>query len=177
MYALLASMLRSYIKPVVILMGVPFGFVGAVLGHLIMGYDLTLMSLFGMVALSGVVVNDTLVLMDHLRLCLSKGLGVKEAVLATGKARFRAVFLTSLTTVAGLLPLLSEQSGQAVTVIPMAISLAFGLMFATVLTLIVVPAIFLIVNDARRVVYWLIRGGRFPVPEEVEQACVVSPVF
>lgn len=169
-YAVLATMLRSYVQPIVILAAVPFGLIGAVFGHAILGLDLTLMSLFGVVALSGVVVNDSLVLVDAINRGISEGKSVRDAVHAAGELRFRAVVLTSITTVAGLAPLLLERSTQAQSVIPMAVSLTFGLMFATVLTLFVVPALFLIVNDIRRAIYWLRFGGAYPQPEIVEEA-------
>jgi len=169
-YAVLASMLRSYIQPIVIVSAVPFGLIGAVAGHAFMGLDLTLMSLFGMVALSGVVVNDSLVLLDGINREVREGQTVREAVFAAGELRFRAVVLTSVTTVAGLLPLLAERSSQAQSVIPMATSLAFGIMFATVLTLFVVPALYLAVNDARRMIHWLRYGGAYPQAELVEEA-------
>jgi multidrug efflux pump subunit AcrB len=169
-YAILASMLRSYVQPIVILAAVPFGVIGAVVGHALLGLDLTLLSLFGVVALSGVVVNDSLVLVDVINSGIRDGRGVREAVLAAGEKRFRAVVLTSVTTVAGLAPLILERSSQAQTIIPMAVSLSFGLMFATALTLFVVPALYLIVNDGRRVVYSLIHGGALPPAELVEEA-------
>ena len=169
-YAILASMLRSYLQPVVIIAAVPFGFVGATVGHALMGFDLTMMSLFGLVALSGVVVNDSLVLMDAINRGISEGKNVREAVFNAGEQRFRAVTLTSITTVAGLLPLLTEPSGQAQSVRPMAVSLAFGILFATVLTLFVVPALYLLLNDIRRFVHWLRYGGNYPAAELVEEA-------
>ena len=168
-YAVLASMLRSYVQPIVIVSAVPFGLIGAVVGHAIMGLDLTMMSLFGVVALSGVVVNDSLVLLDAINRGVRQGRTVREAVFAAGELRFRAVVLTSVTTVAGLLPLLAERSSQAQSVIPMATSLAFGIMFATALTLFVVPALYLVVNDARRMFHWLYYGGAYPKAELVEE--------
>lgn len=167
-YAVLAGMLRSYAQPIVIMAAVPLGFVGAVVGHWVMGYELTIFSLFGVVALAGVVVNDSLVLLDQVNKFVSQGLPVLEAVRQAGPSRFRAVILTTVTTVAGLLPLLSERSTQAQSLIPMAISLAFGLMAATLLTLVYVPALYLLLNDAKRVVRWLRRGGAFPSAESVE---------
>ena len=169
-YAVLASMLRSYVQPIVIVIALPFGMIGVVVGHLLLGYDLTVMSMFGVVALSGVVVNDSLVLVDAINRAIREGKSVKEAVYQAGEMRFRAVVLTSITTVACLLPLLLERSSRAQSVIPMAISLSFGVMFATVLTLFVVPATFLLVNDARRLVRWLRYGGPYPAPELVEEA-------
>ena len=169
-YAILASMLRSYVQPLVIIAAVPIGFVGAVFGHAILGYDLTMMSLFGIVALSGVVVNDSLVLVDAINRSMSEGKGVTAAVLSAGEERFRAVTLTTLTTVVGLCPILLEPSGQAQSVKPMAVALAAGLLFATLVTLFVVPALYLLLNDIRRFFYWLRFGGAYPLPEAVEEA-------
>ncbi len=169
-YTILAGMLRSYIQPIVILMAVPLGFVGAVLGHTVLGMDLTLMSMFGLVALSGVVVNDSLVLVDVMNRGIREGKSVIESVFEAGERRFRAVVLTSITTIVGLAPILLEQSSQAQSVKPMAVSLTFGLLAATVLTLFVVPSLFLITNDARRVIRWLRFGGAYPVRELVEDA-------
>ena len=167
-YALLASMMRSYLQPAIIMTTIPLGLIGAVIGHLIMGYDLTMMSLFGMVALAGVVVNDALVLIVRINREVRAGRPVFEAIVEGGRSRFRAVVLTTVTTVAGLTPLLAERSSQAQALIPMVISLAFGLIFATLLTLLVVPALYLTVNDLRRLVKWLHRGGPYPAPEAVE---------
>ncbi len=169
-YAVLAALLRSYVQPLVILVSVPFGLVGVVMGHTLLGFDLTILSLFGAVALSGVVVNDALVLLDGINRVIREGQSVWEGVLAGAQLRFRAVTLTSITTVAGLLPILTESSSQAQTVKPMAVSLGFGLAFATVLTLFVVPAMYLIVNDLRRFLYWLRHGGSYPLAELVEEA-------
>lgn len=153
-FVLLASILRSYLQPMVIMAAIPLGFMGAVLGHAVLGYDLSLMSLFGMVALAGVVVNDTLVLTDRIRQTTDEGFPIVESVKDAGEARFRAVTLTSLTSIAGLFPLLLERSTQAQSLIPMAVSLAFGLLAATVLTLLVVPAFVLMVEDVRRAWRW-----------------------
>ena len=171
-YTILAAMLRSYVQPIVILVVVPFGLIGAVVGHALIGLDLTMMSLFGMVALSGVVVNDALVLIDAINRRLGEGESVNQAVAASGEERFKAVVLTSITTVAGLMPLLLERSGQAQSVMPMAVALSFGILAATVLTLIVVPTTFLLVNDLRRGVRWLRLGGSYPDAEVVEVACM-----
>ena len=149
-YLLLATQFRSNIQPLIIMMAIPFGLVGAVLGHLIMGFDLTLMSLFGIVALSGIVVNDSLILIDFINRAISEGKPLEEAVELSGKARFRPVILTSLTTVAGLTPLMLEQSFQARFLIPMAVSITFGLLIATVLTLLFVPTLYMIINDLTR---------------------------
>jgi len=144
MFALLTFEFRSYLQPVLILAIVPFGFIGAVLGHFLMGLDLTIFSLFGLVALTGVVVNDSIVLIDFINRRVRSGIALGEALLDAGRRRFRPVMLTSLTTVAGLLPILLERSFQAQVLIPMATSLAFGLMFTTLIMLILVPTMYLV---------------------------------
>ena len=169
-YSILAAMLRSYVQPVVIMIAMPFGLVGVVFGHAVLGMDLTIMSLFGAVALSGVVVNDSLVLLDAINEGVAQKKSVVTAVLEAGELRFRAVTLTTITTVAGLAPILLERSSQARSVQPMAVSLCFGLLFATGLTLFIVPACYLLVNDVRRFVSWLWRGGAYPAAESVEEA-------
>ncbi len=173
-YAVLGGMLRSYVQPLIIMTTVPMGFIGAAVGHWVMGYQITMFSLFGVVALAGVVVNDAIVLIDHINNECREGRPVLEAVRTAGERRFRAVILTTLTTIAGLAPLMAERSTQAQTLIPMAISLSFGLAAATVLTLVVVPTLYLVMNDARRVVRWLRRGGPYPAPEAVEPVHGVS---
>jgi multidrug efflux pump subunit AcrB len=150
------------------MVAIPLGMVGAVFGHLVLGYDLTIMSVFGMAAMAGVVVNDSLVLLDQINVSIAKGEPVFQATINSGQIRFRAVLLTTVTTIAGLAPLLLERSSQAQTLIPMAISMTFGLGFATVLTLVIVPALYLATNDARRAARWLWRGGPYPTPEIVE---------
>lgn len=167
MYGLLGTVLRSYFQPLIIMVAIPLGMVGAVVGHTIMGYDITLMSVFGMVALAGIVVNDSLVLVDFVNQRLKEGSRLVDAVAAAGEARFRAVVLTSMTTALGLLPLLAERSSQAQALKPLAVSIAFGLIFATVLTLFVVPALILLLDDLRRVAYWLRYGGTFPAPDTI----------
>jgi len=150
-FLLLASQFRSYIQPVIIMMAIPFGLIGAILGHLIMGLEFTIVSVFGIVALSGIVVNDSLILIDFINRALRNGADVNRAVIESGKARFRPVLLTSITTIAGLFPLLLERSFQAQFLIPMAVSICFGLLVATVLTLLYVPALYLIVADVTNV--------------------------
>jgi multidrug efflux pump subunit AcrB len=152
MFLLLASQFRSYIQPVIIMIAIPFGLIGAIAGHLVMGMHFTMISIFGVVALSGIVVNDSLILIDFINRAVSSGQDVNTAVAQSGKARFRPVLLTSITTVAGLLPLLLERSFQAQFLIPMAVSISFGLLAATVLTLLFVPTLYLIVSDVR--VFW-----------------------
>jgi multidrug efflux pump subunit AcrB len=171
-YLLLATQFRSYIQPVVVMIALPFGMVGAVLGHLVMGLPLTLLSLFGVVALSGIVVNDSIILLDFINRALRKGTPLIQAVEESGKARFRAVILTSLTTIAGLLPLLLERSFQAQFLIPMAVSIAFGLMVATVLTLLFVPTLYLIMAEVKvlmRQVFGL-GSGTIEQSSEVKEA-------
>lgn len=147
MYILLAVPFRSYSLPFVVMCAIPFGVVGAVLGHMLLGYNLSIMSLFGMVALSGVVINDSLLLLDYVRIVKSRGLKGIEAVAAASTRRFRPILLTSLTTFFGLAPMLMETSIQARFLVPMAISLAFGILFATVVTLVLIPAIYLAFED------------------------------
>ncbi|MEM9530593.1 MAG: efflux RND transporter permease subunit [Pseudomonadota bacterium] len=149
-YALIAIPLRSYSQPLVIMSVIPFGFVGAVIGHLIMGEAISLFSMFGLIALAGVVVNDSLIMIDFVNKARREGVPVAEAVVASGKARFRAIILTSLTTAAGLMPILTETSTQAQFLIPMAISLSFGILFATLITLVLVPSMYLLQLDAFR---------------------------
>jgi multidrug efflux pump subunit AcrB len=148
-YGLLAIPFRSYIQPMIIMAAIPFGLIGAVWGHAIMGQNLAIMSVFGIVALTGVVINDSLVLVDFINRRHEEGASLREAIRLGGAARFRAILLTSLTTFAGLTPLLLERSVQAQFLVPMAISLAFGVLFATVITLLLVPALFSIVEDLR----------------------------
>ncbi len=150
MFLLLASQFRSYIQPVIIMTAIPFGIIGAIIGHFIMGLDITMISIFGIVALSGIVINDSLILIDFINTKVRRGDPVLEAVIEAGQSRFRPVLLTSVTTVAGLLPLLLETSFQAQFLIPMAVSISFGLIAATGLTLVFVPAIYLVLGDVTR---------------------------
>lgn len=147
-FALLAIPFNNYYQPLVIMCCIPFGIVGAVIGHVIMGYNLSLMSLFGVVALSGVVVNDSLVLIDFAnRRQRDAGATPAVAVQQAGIARFRAILLTTLTTFGGLAPMILETSRQARFMIPMAISLGFGILFATIIVLVLVPCFYLILED------------------------------
>ncbi|MBI9091357.1 MAG: efflux RND transporter permease subunit [Desulfobacterium sp.] len=151
MFLIIATMFRSYVQPLIVLVTVPFGLVGAVLGHFVMGKMLSLLSVFGMVALIGVVVNDAIVLMERINMNLAGGMTFYEALYQGGVRRFRAVMLTSISTVGGLLPLILETSQYAQQLVPMGISLAFGVAFATVLTLVLIPCFFTIINDLRLV--------------------------
>jgi len=146
-FGLLAVAFRSYIQPAIIMGVIPFGLVGALWGHVAMGYDMSLMSLMGVVALSGVVVNDSLVMIDAANTFRREGMQRREALVAAGARRFRPILLTSLTTFFGLSPMILETSMQARFLIPMAISLGFGVMFATFITLLMVPAAYAIVDD------------------------------
>ncbi len=148
-YILLAIPFKSYSQPIIVMSIIPFGMIGAVIGHWIMGLDLTLLSFMGMLALAGVVVNDSLVLVDYVNKRRAAGASIKEAVYTAGGRRFRPVLLTSLTTFAGLMPLLFEKSTQAQFLIPMAVSLGFGILFATLITLFIVPMNYLILEDIR----------------------------
>ena len=149
-YVLLALPLKSYVQPLIVMSVIPFGVIGAIWGHWIMGRDLTFTSLLGLMALVGVVVNDSLVLVDFINQRRAQGLTGHEAVMQAGVVRFRPVLLTSLTTFFGLLPLLFEKSVQAQFLIPMGISLGFGILFATAITLIMIPANVIIVEDIRK---------------------------
>jgi multidrug efflux pump subunit AcrB len=148
-YAMLAIPLNSYIQPMVIMLAIPFGLVGAVIGHMVMGYSLSVLSLFGIVALSGVVVNDSLVLIHFANQRCLKGIVPMNAIHDAAILRFRPIMLTTLTTFGGLAPMIFESSRQARFLIPMAISLGYGILFATVITLVIVPSVYLIVEDFR----------------------------
>lgn len=165
-YAILATIFKSYIQPVVIMMSIPFGLVGAVLGHWIMGFPITLMSMFGIVALSGIVVDNSVVMIDFINEALGKGHPIIDAIVEAGSRRFRAIFLTSITTIVGICPLMFGQSLQAQYLIPMAISIAFGLLFSAILTLLIVPSIFIIVTDFLKPLYW-VWYGKWPTAREV----------
>jgi len=149
-YFLLAIPFRSYIQPLIVMLAIPFGLVGATLGHLIMGYSLSLMSMMGIVALSGVVVNDSLILIDYANRRRRDGDSPSVAVISAGVRRFRPILLTTLTTFGGLAPMIFETSRQARFLIPMALSLGFGILFATVITLLLVPCLYLLIEDVKR---------------------------
>lgn len=146
-YALLAIPLKSYTQPLIIMAVIPFSLIGAVIGHLILDTAFSMMSFFGVIALTGVVVNDSLILTDAINKRIREQQALVDAVLASCKQRFRAILITSLTTFFGLFPMLIENSLQAQSMLPMAISLAFGIVFATVITLLLIPCLFLILND------------------------------
>ena len=167
-YILLAIPFKSYVQPLIVMSAIPFGIVGAVWGHMILGMDLTMLSMFGVVALTGVVVNDSLVMVDFINKKRDKGIPPAEAIREAGIQRFRPILLTSVTTFLGLTPILLEKSLQAQFLIPMAISLGFGVLFATFITLLLVPVLYLILNDLMQVTArWL---GREDNPQELERA-------
>lgn len=149
-YALLAIPFKSYFQPVIIMVCIPFGIIGAVIGHLIMGYSLSVMSIFGIVALSGVVVNGSLVLIDFTNRKTREGELPANAVYNSAILRFRPIMLTTLTTFCGLMPMIMETSRQARFLIPMAISLGFGVLFATIITLVMVPCFYLVTEDLKK---------------------------
>lgn len=157
-YALMAIPLKSYSQPFIIMSVIPFGMIGAVVGHWILGMPISILSLFGVIALAGVVVNDSLVMVDYVNQARRDGTPLATAVLEAGGRRFRAIILTSLTTFFGLLPIVLEKSMQAQMVIPMAVSLAFGILFATVITLILIPCLYLLLDDfirwLRKILSW-----------------------
>ncbi len=146
-YALIAVPLHSYTQPLIIMSVIPFGLIGAVFGHILLGKAISMFSLFGLIALAGVVVNDSIILVDFINRARSAGVSAYEAVITSGKERFRPIILTSLTTAAGLMPIMLETSLQAQFVIPMAISLSFGIIFATVITLFLIPSLYLLQED------------------------------
>jgi multidrug efflux pump subunit AcrB len=150
MYVLMAIPLRSYVQPIIVMSVIPFGMVGAVAGHIIMEINMSIMSMCGIVALAGVVVNDSLVLVDYVNRHRGDGKSIIEAATSAGARRFRPILLTSLTTFVGLMPMLLETDMQAKFLIPMAVSLGFGILFATAITLILVPSIYVILEDVRQ---------------------------
>lgn len=169
MFVLLTVEFNSYGQPLIVMMVIPFGIIGAIWGHALMGLPLTLFSMLGLVALTGVVVNDSIVLVDFINSQVISGIPVEQAVVEAGRRRFRPVLLTSLTTIVGLLPLLTEKSFQAQLVIPMATSLCFGLALSTVLVLILVPTFYVIYGRL-----FGIRGAVEPESEEVRELELVQ---
>ena len=147
MYALLALPFRSYIEPLIIMAAVPFGIVGAVFGHLLFGLELGMLSMFGIVGLSGVVINDSLVLLDFVKEQRNTGKPIREAILIGAKTRFRPILLTTMTTFLGVFPLIIERSLQAKFLVPMAVSLGIGVVFATVIIMVMVPALTMLQHD------------------------------
>jgi multidrug efflux pump subunit AcrB len=164
-YVLMAIPLKSYTQPIIIMSVIPFGLVGAVVGHMILFKAVSVLSICGIIALSGVVVNDSLIMVDFVNRARKQGQSLIDSVLSAGTERFRAIVLTSLTTFMGLMPIVFERSLQAQIVIPMAISLAFGILFATVITLLLVPSLYLILDDIKGVF-----TGKSSSPAKLSQA-------
>jgi multidrug efflux pump subunit AcrB len=151
MYAMLAIPFRSYIQPVIVLMAIPFGLVGAIIGHMSVGIPISMMSIFGMVAVGGVVVNDSIVMVDFInRFSDSHGHVTRDTLIQAGMRRFRPILMTSLTTFFGLAPIILEKSVHAQLLIPMAVSLAFGVLFTTVIALCFVPSVYMILEDFKK---------------------------
>lgn len=149
LYALLAIPFRSLYQPFFVMLAVPFGIIGALFGHIILDITPSYLSIFGILALAGVVVNDSLVMVDFINQKVRAGEDLHESVIQSGTRRFRPIFLTSATTFAGLLPLIFDRSLQAQFLIPMAVSLAFGILFATAITLYLIPCSYLAAEDIR----------------------------
>ncbi len=152
-FVLLAIPLKSYVRPIIIMMAIPFGMIGAVLGHWFLGMTMSTLSAFGIIALSGVVVNDSLLLLTTIQQHRDEGMSLHEAIQLTGLRRFRPVILTSITTFVGLMPMLFETSFQAQFLIPMAVSLGFGILFATAITLLLIPIVYAIFEDIKHVFF------------------------
>ncbi len=169
-YILLAIPFKSYLQPVIIMAAIPFGVVGAIWGHIIMGIDLSMLSLFGVVALSGVVINDSLVMVSFINQARTQKLSLEGAIREAGVARFRPILLTSLTTFAGLSPLLLEKSLQAQLLIPMAVSLGYGIIFGTFITLMLVPVSYAILEDLKALGAGLFKRQREDAGQDLEQA-------
>ncbi|MFG0286193.1 MAG: efflux RND transporter permease subunit [Phycisphaerales bacterium JB039] len=169
-YVVLTWLFSSYTQPLIVMMAIPFATIGMILGHLLLGFSLTFLSLIGFIALAGVVVNDSLILMQFYNLRRADGLNAFDAAVDAGRARIRAIILTTVTTVLGLLPLMLEQSFQARFLIPMAITISFGLMSATLVTLVCLPSLLLVLEDVKRVVRIVWRGKAEPPLPWAERA-------
>ncbi|MEM9736499.1 MAG: efflux RND transporter permease subunit, partial [Pseudomonadota bacterium] len=165
-YGLLAIPFRSYLQPAIIMMAIPFGGGGAVLGHMIMGMPLSIISIFGMIALGGVVINSALVMIDYANKTVAAGATPFEAMRRAGQRRFRPIILTTMTTFGGLAPMIFETSRQAQFLIPMAVSLGYGIVFATAVVLFLIPCLYLILEDLR----WLLNPPPRRAPAKVEPA-------
>ena len=160
-YTILSTIFKSYMQPIIIMMAIPFGFIGAVFGHKIMGMKLTIMSMFGLVALAGIVVNNSLLLIEFINRKIRSGSPMMLAVSRSGQERFMAIFLTSVTTCLGITPMLFEKSIQAQFLQPCVVSLGFGLVGSTIFTLLLIPAMYVILYDIRASIASVIKG--YPV--------------
>ena len=143
-FVLLSFQFRSYVEPIIVMAAIPFALIGVMLGHWLLGLDLSMPSLLGFVSLAGIVVNDSILLVLFIKLARQEGHDLERSAAQGSRQRFRAIVITSLTTIAGLLPLIAEQSLQAQVLIPLAVSIAFGLMASTVLVLLVIPCVYVI---------------------------------
>lgn len=170
-FVIIAFTFRSFDQPIVLILMVPFSLIGVAWGHWIHGYPINVLSFLGIIALIGIIVNDGLVLISKLNIYLKSGMKYNDALIAAGKSRFRAIFLTSITTIAGLSPLIFETSRQAQFLIPMAIAIAYGIALATVLTLVMLPLMLKLSNDLKVLWRWYTTGKK-PGPEEVEGAII-----
>ena len=167
MMIILSLNFKSFYQAKLILMVIPVGFYGAVLGHGIEGFNFSTLGLFGVIALAGVLVNDSVVMLDTYNRLLREGADVKTAAYECGKQRFRPVILTTITTVSGLYPLILESSFQAQFLVPMAITIAYGVFFGTIILIFFFPALILFFADMKRSRWWLWRGGKYP-PSRIE---------
>jgi len=172
MYVILAWLFSSYTQPLAVMLVIPFSLIGIIWGHLVLGYEMTFLSLLGYVALSGIVVNDSLILIEFYNRQRDKGLDISQSLIEAGRRRLRPIALTSVTTVLGLSPLMLEQSFQAKILIPMAISIAAGLMSATVLILLVLPCVIMIIDDVQRTAHFLWTGQPRPTDTAPEAQAV-----
>ena len=162
-YIILAWVFGSYAQPIAVMMIIPFGFVGAVLGHWILDFQLTILSMIGLLGLSGILVNDSIILVARMNERISEGQDIRTASIGASRDRFRAVLLTSLTTIGGLLPLLFETSRQAQFLLPMAITIVFGLAVATLMVLFLVPALVGVGNDVRQSMGWIFERSKLAI--------------
>ncbi len=166
-FFILVALFRSLIDPLVIMFSIPFGFIGVVVGHILFGYNLQFLSMIGFLALTGIVVNDSLILIHFAERMRREGLSRVEAMVEAGRVRVRPILLTSVTTFLGISPLIFFATGQTAFLSPMAVSLGFGLLFATGIILVAIPCFYLIANDMKQRVYTQVRAwfGREPADE------------
>jgi multidrug efflux pump subunit AcrB len=169
MFLIVVISFRSFSQAIIVFLLIPFSIIGVLWGHLIQGHIVSMLSWFGVIALAGIVINDSLVLVSTMNRMLKKGISYKDALYETGISRFRPVFLTSITTIAGLGPLIFMRSHQAQFLSPMAISVAYGLAFGTLLTLLMLPGLLVILNKSKFLLFWLVKGKKLS-PEDLEPA-------
>ena len=180
LYALIAIPLKSYVQPLIIMFIIPFGMIGAVIGHMIVGIPITSLSSLGLIALAGVVVNDAILMVDHVNKRTEAGYSASDAAVEAGAVRFRPILLTSLTTFFGLTPVLLETSMAAQMVVPMAVSLSFGILFSTVITLIFLPCLFNILGErgttfGKFIAFWTNRPLPTALPDTANQPVGQQP--